>query len=1077
MASDKPTTTDSAVARSGLVQETFDAPVLPAAATEPEDPSTPDGTPVFVFTASEKPTRFVWAMDTTHVFTEVSDELAASVGSTPADIVGLNWDEVSASRGFQNGAAIGALLEKGDTWSGRTVMWPVEGAGLRVPVDLAGLPSYDRNRAFSGFNGFGLIRTADAVADPALEKANEADPTNASSILGANAAGIAGAGAAALGVAGALAGATATDNAASDETVVDLRSRQAKANRDLSSDEREAFDEIGDRLSTQNDGPSDPADGSAADKTVEEATIPPVNDADGTANANAKAKAKAKAKSKDGNEDGGGTNGSAPKAPLIPSAFVASSRAASADQEDAKATANPSSDRELASAPPAADGIEAASATDGDATDEAETSTATVVAKEGTLAAGVAATAAASAATAASGVVASATSSKTDEGAADPSRNTNLPAPSADKASSAQDVDTSILARLPIPVLVYRGDELLFGNEEFFSTTGYGDLQSLSNAGGVEALFGASSAQEESIQARIFHRSGDRLPLRAHIQRVPWDSEKAMLLTLRDDEGGDDEDPSPNRGEPNGDGSSGNGPVETDPTSSTPSHGEPTTAPTGNHETLNTGATASAEVDESKDRMTDKDSRAKAGDAARSDRPVLSLVGATGAALVAGTALKRQDDDVATDLPDEKRPGADLVSLASVQKPPSLKQGKSVETQTDAFGGLDAEDLRGIVDTATDGVLIVSKEGIIRAMNRSAEALFDTEAETMIGNTLTDLLAPESHRSAMDYLSGMAGTGVASLLNDGREVIGRTSGGGLIPLFMAFGQLQKSDACCAVLRDITQWKRAEEELLTAKAVAEKASLQKTEFLATVSHEIRTPLNAIIGFSDLMVEERFGKIDNDRYRGYLRDISRSGNHVLELINDLLDISKIEAGKMELDFDACDLNTIVSETVALTQPNANKERVIIRTSLSAVVPKVVADQRSLRQIILNLVSNSIKFTKPGGQVIVSTVYDEAGEVTLRVRDTGIGMSELDLARALKPFEQIQDRTSNGGRMSTRTGASSAWGSGGSSGNGTGLGLPLTKAMVEANRASFHIESKLDEGTLVEIHFPSQRVLADR
>ncbi|MEL6172705.1 MAG: HAMP domain-containing sensor histidine kinase, partial [Pseudomonadota bacterium] len=191
----------------------------------------------------------------------------------------------------------------------------------------------------------------------------------------------------------------------------------------------------------------------------------------------------------------------------------------------------------------------------------------------------------------------------------------------------------------------------------------------------------------------------------------------------------------------------------------------------------------------------------------------------------------------------------------------------------------------------------------------------------------------------------------------------------------------------------------------------------------------------------------------------------GNHVLELINDLLDISKIEAGKMELEFDACDLNTIVSETVALTQPEANKERVIIRTSLSAVVPKVVADQRSLRQIILNLVSNSIKFTKSGGQVIISTVYDEAGEVVLRVRDTGVGMSELDLARALKPFEQVGRESASG---KTR---------GLGSGEGTGLGLPLTKAMVEANRASFQIESKLDEGTLVEIHFPSQRVLADR
>lgn len=341
-------------------------------------------------------------------------------------------------------------------------------------------------------------------------------------------------------------------------------------------------------------------------------------------------------------------------------------------------------------------------------------------------------------------------------------------------------------------------------------------------------------------------------------------------------------------------------------------------------------------------------------------------------------------------------------------------------------------------------------------MNKSAEALFDTSVETIEGQSFTKLLAPESQRLAMDYLSGMSGTGVASLMNDGREVIGKTGQGGLLPLFMTIGKLQKTDACCAVMRDITHWKKAEEDLLGAKAAAENASAQKTEFLAKVSHEIRTPLNAIIGFSDMMIEERFGRIDNDRYRGYLRDINRSGRHVLELVNDLLDISKIEAGKLDLEFDACDLNTIVSETVALSQPDANKDRIIIRTSLSAVVPKVVADQRSLRQIILNLVTNSIKFTKSGGQVIVSTVYEESGEVVLRVRDTGVGMSELELARALKPFQQIKLETDA---------------------QGTGLGLPLTKAMVEANRARFEIQSQPEDGTLVEIYFPVPRVLADR
>ncbi|MCB1495486.1 MAG: PAS domain-containing protein [Bauldia sp.] len=364
-------------------------------------------------------------------------------------------------------------------------------------------------------------------------------------------------------------------------------------------------------------------------------------------------------------------------------------------------------------------------------------------------------------------------------------------------------------------------------------------------------------------------------------------------------------------------------------------------------------------------------------------------------------------------------------------------------------------ELEAMLDTATDGVVVIDSESRVERMNRAAEALFGVEAGEVAGQPFTELLAEESRKPARDYLDGLASNGVASVLNDGREVIGRVPRGGLIPMFMTIGRLTDSGRYCAVLRDITHWKNVEEELVAARHAAEAANVQKSEFLARISHEIRTPLNAIIGFSEVMMAERFGPVGNERYRSYLKDIHLSGEHLMSLINDLLDLSKVEAGKLDLNFESVAVNAVIQECVALMQPQANRERIIIRTSLSSTLPNVVADLRSLRQILLNLLSNAIKFTKAGGQVIVATAMEDSGEVVIRIRDTGIGMDEKDIETAMKPFRQVA--------TSGRTG------------EGTGLGLPLTKALVEANRASFAIDSVPAQGTLVRITFPTTRVLA--
>jgi PAS domain S-box-containing protein len=358
----------------------------------------------------------------------------------------------------------------------------------------------------------------------------------------------------------------------------------------------------------------------------------------------------------------------------------------------------------------------------------------------------------------------------------------------------------------------------------------------------------------------------------------------------------------------------------------------------------------------------------------------------------------------------------------------------------------ETREVRAILDTAADGVVVIDREGRVLAANRAAERLFGYGYAEIARRPFIELLADESERAAAEDLAAL--TRGASTPDKGREVIGRTRAGAALPLFMTMGRVG-DDKFCAVFRDISAWKRAEEDLVNARRSAEQASSAKSDFLAKISHEIRTPLNSIIGFSEAMIEERLGAIGNERYREYLKDIHTSGGHLVSLINDLLDLSKIEAGKLDLVFASVNLNQLVQQCVSLMQPQANQSRIIIRSSLPPTLPPVIADARSVRQIALNLLSNAIKFTGAGGQVIISTAATERGDVSLRVRDTGAGMTAKELETAMEPFRQVT--------TAAREGA-----------GGTGLGLPLTKALAEANRARFKIESEKDAGTLVEVVF---------
>jgi PAS domain S-box-containing protein len=366
-----------------------------------------------------------------------------------------------------------------------------------------------------------------------------------------------------------------------------------------------------------------------------------------------------------------------------------------------------------------------------------------------------------------------------------------------------------------------------------------------------------------------------------------------------------------------------------------------------------------------------------------------------------------------------------------------------------AVGHANAEELGAILDTAADGIVMFDAEGNLNSCNRSAEALFGYDGAEFVQRNLVGLFAPESQGAVKDYLASLKGTGVASLLDHGREVLGRVRSGGLIPLSMTIGRTQAHGPnFFAVFRDLSQAKRSESELREAQRLADRATNAKADLLARISHGIRTPLNAIIGFAEVMIGERFGALGNERYVEYLKDIRASGERVVAIIDDLTDLSRIETGKFDLSFTSQNLNDLVESCVAVLQPQANRGRIIIRTSLAHMLPPVVADARALRQITLNLIGNSIHLANAGGQVIVSTALTDFGDVVLRVRDTGNGLNDSEVAAAMEPFrtQGPSDQASDGSPVS----------------------LSLTRALVEANRAKFHIRTGARSGTLVEVVF---------
>jgi PAS domain S-box-containing protein len=731
------------------------------------------------------PLRFVWQMDAEGRFVVGSDEFIELVGPRTMARIGRLWSDIADELTLDPDNQVGRAVATHETWSGVIVSWPVDESSERLPVELSGLPVFDRDRSFRGYRGFGVCRDVERINALARERrerpadiapAPEAPPQHVEPLMPAP---------------------------APPETSVQTAVADAPDQPDA---ER-------------------PAISTGAANVVQFRQTQPQ------------------------------TQPSEPKAPPALSPIERRAFRELAQELTARLRGSPEA------------------AVDGGAGSDMQD-------------------------------IAAAT------------------APQGSPPAAA--LEQTLLDRIPVGILLYRHDSLLYANRHFLEWSGYGNLDAIARSGGLATLFAGPAAarpadnnglQRFSIRAQ----NGRELPAEGRMFTVPWQGSSALALVL-------------------------------------------------------TGGETEAALDKFKRALTAAESENRA--------------------------------------------------------------------------------IKSFLDRFPEGIVTLDRQGMIESANAQAAALLGQAHDDMAGHSLGEFLAPESERVAREYFERVANGANGDL--SAIDVAARAGENRLIPLALTLMRIGP-ERFAAMFHDITASRQSEEELRNAKREAAQATAAKTEFLTKVSHEIRTPLNAITGFAEVIMAERFGPVGNERYREYVKDIHAAGTHLVALLNDLVDLSRIETGTAELNFANISLNALTQQCVGIMQPQANKARIIIRTALTPALPHVVADERSMRQIVLNLLSNSIRLTGPGGQVIVSTAYSDSREAVLRVRDTGAGMSERDIQAALEPFRE--------------TATADSFGSG-----GTGFGLPLTKAIAEANRAHFSISSAPNAGTLVEIAFPPNRIVAE-